>query len=897
MMDFSLVANVGIVISHTHWDRAWYLPFQAFRLRLVRTVDQVLNLLESDQSYKCYTLDGQVVVLEDYLEIRPENQSRIQRLIEAERLFVGPWYSLPDLFIPGEESIVRNLQLGLRISQNLGSKDHVGYVPDPFGHPAQLPQILKKLDIHSFIFMRGRPQHLQKENLFKWVAPDDTTIDAFYLQHGYFAFSAIGHNDIFGRFQDENWSIDTAKERLRSLLEKSGDQLPVDCFPNGGDHMPPQKNLTNILKQLNETNDKIELHHGSYQDFIQHVKSKHKVSLTTYQGDLIGNAEHPLLRNVLSARMDLKHLNYKCETYLVRYIEPLISLMDVEGVVDATTYQPFLEKAWKMLLKNHAHDDICGCSHDEVHRNNKSQFEEVLQLADSMITEILEGFTLLLEDYPLDSKESAFFFLFNPHPTPFEGTFHCELFIDDPDLDLTNDFTHIEVQGDLLEYKVKRNAFCHSQFLQTSHGQLLNFATKQSLPPLGYKVIKAHLVKSKVKGKQPQKDSKPNHTICNAYHISVVDDVLTITNQATGKTLTNPFCFELEDDVGDTYSFSPPPEISKVQAQLRQYEFNETGCRLSYEISSLLTYEKPKMLGIDVFISDSTESGISLKINYTNTFENCRLRVIFMIPFTVEKTFARGFFHVGEHQLIREEFWEGIPEPKYPGELKYADHHQGDFLYCCSNHDKFWIANRGNPEYQILENINSLGRIAVTLHRSVGKLSVSGGRIRSCHAGPGIDTPEAQCLLPFSHNFAFGFDNLSVGHLMEAAEKFSKPPLVRQLPFFKYLNKTQSSVPNQMEFLQFKTKHIHLVSLRPCEGDPGVYAMRCVNLSDQNISGKIHLKRPPLEARSTNLLEVWNQGEILELNSNQLTLNFKPFEVQTVLLKFANKTSSEGYLQ
>ncbi len=83
-----------MVVPQTHWDREWYLTFQQFRRQLVRLVDKLLEILETDERYKYYCLDGQTVVLEDYLEIRPENRQRIADIVQEERLFVGPWYVL-----------------------------------------------------------------------------------------------------------------------------------------------------------------------------------------------------------------------------------------------------------------------------------------------------------------------------------------------------------------------------------------------------------------------------------------------------------------------------------------------------------------------------------------------------------------------------------------------------------------------------------------------------------------------------------------------------------------------------------------------------------------------------------------------------------------------------------
>ena len=40
------------VVSHTHWDREWYLTHEQFRLRLVALVDRLLDLMESRPDYE-----------------------------------------------------------------------------------------------------------------------------------------------------------------------------------------------------------------------------------------------------------------------------------------------------------------------------------------------------------------------------------------------------------------------------------------------------------------------------------------------------------------------------------------------------------------------------------------------------------------------------------------------------------------------------------------------------------------------------------------------------------------------------------------------------------------------------------------------------------------------------
>ncbi len=143
------------VIPHTHWDREWYATFQQFRIRLVHLIDDLVDLLERDPAYRHFNLDAQTVVLQDYLEIRPEKREILQKLIRERRLGVGPWYVLPDEFLVSGESLVRNLLLGHRLASDFGHVQKVGYIPDTFGHISQLPQILQGFGIPFAMHFRG----------------------------------------------------------------------------------------------------------------------------------------------------------------------------------------------------------------------------------------------------------------------------------------------------------------------------------------------------------------------------------------------------------------------------------------------------------------------------------------------------------------------------------------------------------------------------------------------------------------------------------------------------------------------------------------------------------------------------------------------------------------------
>ena len=169
------------VVPHTHWDREWYVPFEDFQLRLASVVDEVIDVLESDPSFPCFTLDGQAIVLEDYLDARPENEGRLRALLESGRLEVGPSYVLPDELLVGAEPLVRNLLMGRAVCRRFGAEPApVGYMPDSFGHPLQLPQILAGFGIDSFIFSRGLGDQIDEVGVvFRWRSPDGSEVRAF----------------------------------------------------------------------------------------------------------------------------------------------------------------------------------------------------------------------------------------------------------------------------------------------------------------------------------------------------------------------------------------------------------------------------------------------------------------------------------------------------------------------------------------------------------------------------------------------------------------------------------------------------------------------------------------------------------------------------------------------
>src|SRR5688572_15107428 len=183
-----------ILVPTTHWDREWYRTFQAFRARLVDTIDRVLELMETDPAYT-FLLDGQTIVLEDYLEIRPHRREDLERYIQAGRIEIGPWYVQPDSFLPSGETHIRNLLEGRRVGQAFGPVTTAAYTPDSFGHPAQFPQLVAGFGLGHFVYWRGNADEIvELPAEYAWVAPDGTAVLACHLWEGYGNASGLPHD-------------------------------------------------------------------------------------------------------------------------------------------------------------------------------------------------------------------------------------------------------------------------------------------------------------------------------------------------------------------------------------------------------------------------------------------------------------------------------------------------------------------------------------------------------------------------------------------------------------------------------------------------------------------------------------------------------------------------------
>src|SRR5437660_1139024 len=168
----ALGAMTGLIfhlIPHTHWDREWYLPRAALQARLVAVTGDLIERLQAQPAYRSFLLDGQTVLVEDYLRACPDREGDLRTLVKTGRLQVGPWYVLPDEQIPSGEGLVRNLLLGAADAERLGGRLDVLYSPDAFGHPAAWPTLAREFGIRYGVVWRGLGGETgQARDLHRW---------------------------------------------------------------------------------------------------------------------------------------------------------------------------------------------------------------------------------------------------------------------------------------------------------------------------------------------------------------------------------------------------------------------------------------------------------------------------------------------------------------------------------------------------------------------------------------------------------------------------------------------------------------------------------------------------------------------------------------------------------
>ncbi len=883
------------LVPHTHWDREWYLPFQVFRARLVELIDRLLETMEADPRF-VFTLDGQLATVDDYLEIRPEAEPRLRRLIAEGRLAVGPWQILVDEFLVSGESIIRNLETGRRRAEELGGVMAVGYLPDMFGHIAQMPQILRRAGLDNAVVWRGVPAIVDRHR-FLWEAPDGSTVRAEYLVGGY------------GNAAYLLDAPDLLPERLETFAETVGPFFGDDDLlaMYGTDHMEPSPELVTQVERANAAQERYRVEIETLGTYLG--RNGGGEGLLRVRGELRSAARANMLMGVTSSRIDLKAACARAERLLERYAEPLQALSG-EPWPDA-----LLRLAWSRVIQNSAHDSICGCSVDAVCEQVLARYAEAEQIAgeltrraaeagaarapngsivvvnpsphartdvvelDLPVPDAWEDVALELPDgslaatqetgrarpvlytAELDGSELSAFFR-RIHGRELFGRFLNGMRVEEGRLifDVADEPDPGWLDIEALRRRLPTAGRRRVEIVAEPRRRLL---AAVPAPPLGWSA--ARLVPGR--GSVENAVQAEGHSLRNGLlEVSVAaDGTLSVGELAGVGRLVDG------GDFGDSYNYAPPSADTLVEEPESVSVEPRASGPVVGELAVVRTYRWPvavepdgsarsaKTAAVAVTTVVELRAGepfVRLRVSFENPCADHRLRFHVPLPRPAESSFAEGQFAVVERSGIPEAGHGEVPLPTYPAR-GFVD--AGSVAVLLPH----------VLEYELLDE----RELALTVLRATGLISRSAHPYREEPAGPEVAIPDAQCRRAWSVAFA----------LFPHAGSWVEADVLAQMeryqhPFVTAVGRAEAEGLADEEGLRVEGSGIVLSALR-VRGEWLELRLACEVPEPREalVAGGFR------EAREADLLG--RSGDPLALEGGSLRLELGAWEIRTVQLK------------
>jgi alpha-mannosidase/mannosylglycerate hydrolase len=560
-------------ILSSHWDREWHLPFQDFRYRWVRLLDQVLDGLADGRLAGPFTTDGQAIVLEDYLEIRPERRQQIEQFLGEGKLVSGPWYVMPDEFLVSGESLLRNLQLGRAVVRSLGGRPSAaGVLLDHFGHNSQMPQLLADFGAKGILLWRG--VNLIQRRHFLWRGADGTQLPAYrFGRMGYCDYSVAVR-----RIAEPDTRFDAARvaEDLEKYLATEAALTEIEplLIFDGGDHQEWDQACYEVLRRrMQRQDDEYEIIHGDLDQYLAEVQRQVERISEHRDGELREPGRHPLeqdqmwvIPGVLSSRVWIHQANAQCESLLCHWAEPASALAHV--ATGAEHPDAYLATAWKWLLQNHPHDSICGCSIDQVHEDMKYRFSQCRRIAERLTIEALHRLAAAMAGEVREGELRLV--VFNPLPEPLRQT--AEITLEIPDRwPSFNEFFGFEPQPAFRIYDAADGELAYQRLSQAMNRTKVRLRADKfpasyrthdvtvslplDIPACGYTTLSVRRGEANVPTRHPTQPGLATSERSMENELLAVSieagGTLALTDKRTGQTYRRLLTIEDRADIGD----------------------------------------------------------------------------------------------------------------------------------------------------------------------------------------------------------------------------------------------------------------------------------------------------------------------------------------------------------
>jgi alpha-mannosidase len=826
------------VVAHTHWDREWYQPFVRFRQRLVALVDELLD--DPPAADESFLLDGQAVVIEDYLEVRPERAAELASLLRDGRLEAGPWYVLADELIPAGESLVRNLLLGRRIVRRYGaSSPPVLYCPDSFGHPATLPMIAAGFGLALIILWRGfGGRRWPPSDTVIWRAPDGERVAVYHLPPSGYEYGS-----------DLPLDPAAARERWRRMRDTYAPRTAtgIVLLPNGADHHARQRGQREAVQLLAQearaTGD--ELSPSSLGAFVEQLLTRARDhDLPEIQGELRDSYGYTwTLQGTFATRAMQKRANARTEKALLRDAEPWAAIAKARG---SRSRLPLLVSAWRTLLQTHPHDTLCGCSIDAV----AAAMEARLAAALAQATGIRDDAIADIIGYDADTARTTkaawkpVVVVRNRAPRARHGVAIVELkqFVADiavgpgsgakrpADVATPQPLSlGVDVPIQMLS---QRSAYDRLESSRHYPDNDLVTVTRAAVwlgdvPAYGLAAFPLG-TGERVRSGPPNAVRGTDSSLENELvRVNVGGDgTITIADLATGRSLSDALIIEDRADVGDLYTpairgAAATPEFLGCAISQRGPILGEL--QLRWRLRSLRGRRRASDLAIRVQLVANSPI-IRFELAGVNRDCDHRLRVGLRGDVASGSVWADAAFGAVQREPLpvpQEDRRDEIPPPTAPLHR---------YVSLFGETTGLTLISDGLGEYEASAD----GELFVTLLRAVGELSRNDLPERPGHAGWPAPTPNAQSRGRFGARLAIFFHGArspdSIDAIERAADDFLLPLEGRTL-------RSALMLPPSVPGVELRGRGLAFCALKESEDGEWIVA-RCVNLLDEAVSGE-----------------------------------------------------------
>ncbi|MBR6896478.1 MAG: mannosylglycerate hydrolase [Lactococcus sp.] len=744
------------VVPHSHWDREWYFTTSRSKLYLMHNLQKVLALLSADKGYAHFVLDGQASLLDDYLAWRPEDQATIEKLVKAGKLIVGPWYTQTDQLVISGESIVRNMQYGMAISDAVGGYMPVGYVPDSFGQSAAMPQIYREFEIEDTLFWRGVSDDDVKHTEYTWRGEDGSVVNVYQIPSGYYIGGDIPENDGLSQFLKE--------DPFKTVWDRSTtDQV---LFPNGFDQAPARENLSELVAKMNAAYDEFDLEISTFEAYINSIKAQHP-QLEQVSGELLNGKMMRIHKSIFSSRPDLKKLNTEVQNYLINKLEPILSMSTSLGFDYPTEV---VKEIWKLMFENAAHDSIGSCVSDTTNEDIYLRYKKAKDLAENLVELKLRELVM-----HMDNKADITLTAFNTASQAMSGVFETTLYV--PQLD----FAIEDGSGNAYPYTIL-SAIDQTDYV-LGQGNVLDGSKAQFRPVRVYKVEIAialadvnafgyqqfHLNLGKVTH-QPLEKSLDT-CIENAFYKIQVNkgNSVDILDKKLNIWYKDQAILEENGDDGDSFNYSPPRQDSVI----RSTEFSPEITVDKSDIISTLVLSYRMQVPENLSARASGENDVTLPVSLTiklkqNTAfidfscsvdnrhaDSHRLCVLFDTAIASKFSYADQQFGVLKRPVVREHdmaLWEA--DQASWNEVPIAIETCQSFVSLENEARGVALVPKAVREYEIVGD--AYDTIRLTLFRTYGVMGKADLLYRPGRASGEsvIETPDAQLHQKITYDFS-----------------------------------------------------------------------------------------------------------------------------------------------